>query len=134
MEKKRLSWARNQAGWTKDDWRKVIFSDKSHFDVHGHKSAMVRQSKREAIWPEHIQQTPKHPPNKMFWGSFTAKGPGRLIIVEGMMESDKYKATLQSYLLPVLKRDFANGDCIFQQDPAPCLLPKKCAHFLKKRI
>ena len=49
----------------------------------------------------------------MFRGSFTGKGPGRLIIIEGMMNSDKYKATLQSYLLPVLERDFADGDCIF---------------------
>ena len=50
----------------------------------------------------------------MFWGSFTAKGPGRLVIIEGVMNSDKYKATLQSHLLPVLERDFADGDCIFQ--------------------
>ena len=45
----------------------------------------------------------------MFWGSFTTKGPGRLIILEGMMNIDKYKATLQSHLLPVLERDFADG-------------------------
>ena len=77
MKKKRLSWARNHAGWTKGD-----FSDKSHFDVNGHKSAVVRRSKGEAIRPKHIQQTPKNPPKKMFWGSFTAKGPGRLIMIE----------------------------------------------------
>ena len=41
----------------------------------------------------------------MFWGSFTAKGPGRLNIIAGMMNSDKHKATLQSHLLPVLKRN-----------------------------
>ena len=125
MKKKRLSWARNQAEWTKGDWRKVI----SHFEVHGHKSAVVRRSKVEAIRPEHIQQTPKHPPKKMFWGSFTAKGPGRLIIIEGMMNSDKYQATFRSHLLPVLERDFADGDCIFQQDLAPCHT-KKNAHIL----
>ena len=45
MKKKRLSWARNHAGCTKDDWRKVIFSDESHFEVHRHKSAVVRRSK-----------------------------------------------------------------------------------------
>ena len=41
----------------------------------------------------------------MFWGSFTAKGLGRLIIIEGMMNSDKYKAILQSHLLTVLEKD-----------------------------
>ena len=81
MKYKRRSWARNHAGWTIGDWRKVIFSDESHFEVHGHKSAVVKRSKGDAIWPENIQQTPKHPPKKMFWGSFTAKGPGRLIII-----------------------------------------------------
>ena len=61
MKKKRLSWARNHAEWTKGDWRNMIFFNESHFEVHGHKSAVVRvrQSKGEAIRPEHIQQTPK---------------------------------------------------------------------------
>ena len=67
----------------------MIFSDESHFEVHGRKSAVVRRSKGEAIRPEHIQQPPKHPPKKIFLGSFTAKGPGRRIIIEGMMNSDK---------------------------------------------
>ena len=102
--------------------------------MNGHKSAVVRQSKGEAIRLEHIQQIPKHPPKKMFWGSLTSKGPGRLIIIEGMMNSDKYKETLQSHLLPVLERDFADGDCIFQQDLGQCHTSKKCARSLKRRI
>ena len=83
----------------------MIFSDKLHFEVHGHKSAVVRRSKGKAIRSEHIQQTPKHALKKVFWRGFTAKGPGRVIIIEDMMNSDKYKATLQSHLLPVLERD-----------------------------
>ena len=71
----------------------------------------------------------------MFWDSFTAKSPGCLIIIEGMMNSDQYKATLQSHLLPVLERDFADGDCIFQQDLAPCHTSKKtCTFFEEKDI
>ena len=113
----------------------MIFSDESHFEVHGHKSAVVKRSKEETIQPEHIQQPLKHPPKKMLWGSFTAKDPGHLIIIEGMMNSDKYKATLQSHLLPVLERDFADGDCIFQQDLAPCHTSKKmCTFFEQKDI
>ena len=111
----------------------MIFADESHFEVRGHKSAVVGRSKGEDIRPEHIQQTPKHPPKKMFWGSFTAKGPGRLIVIEGMMKSDKYKATLHSYLLPVLERDFADGNCIFQQDLAPCHTSKKMRTFFEEK-
>ena len=65
----------------------------------------------------------------MFWGSFTAKGQGHLI----MTNSDKYKATLQSHLLPVLERDFADGDCIFQQDLAPCHTSKKMRTFFEEK-
>ena len=69
----------------------------------------------------------------MFLGSFTAKGPGRLVIIEGMMNSDQCKAALQSHLLPVLERDFADGDCIFQQDLAPCHTSKKMRTFFEEK-
>ena len=49
------------------------------------------------------------------------------------MNSDKYKATLQSHLLHVLKRDFADGDCIFQQDLAPCHTSKKMRTFFEEK-
>ena len=70
---------------------------------------------------------------RCFGGSFTAKGPGRLIINEGVMNSDKYKATLQSHLLPMLEREFADGDCIFQQDLAPCHTSKKKHTFFEEK-
>src|SRR5215469_5161169 len=93
-----------------DDWKKVIFSDESHFEVHGYMSILhicfVRRSKGEPLRSGHIQQAPKHPPKKMFWGSFSAKGTGRLVTVEGMMNSDKYKDILETHLLPTIKRDF----------------------------
>ena len=69
----------------------------------------------------------------MFWGSFSAKGPGRLIIIKSMMKSDKYKATLQSHLLPVLERDFVYSDCIFQQDLAPCHTSKTMHTFFEEK-
>ena len=49
------------------------------------------------------------------------------------MNSDKYKATLQSHLLHVLKRDFADGDCIFQQDLVPCHTSKKMRTFFEEK-
>ena len=65
----------------------------------------------------------------MFWVIFTSKGPGQLINVEGIMNSDKYKAILQTHLLPVLQRGFPDGDGIFQQDLAPCHTSKKIRAF-----
>lgn len=91
----------------------------------------MRRSKDEPLQPGHIQQAPKHPPKKMFWGCFSAKGPGRLVIIEGMMNSDKYKATLDTHLLPTMTRDFPDGDGIFQQDLALCHTSHKMRTFFE---
>ena len=50
-----------------------------------------------------------------------------------MINSDKYKATLQSHLLPVPARDFADGDFIFQQDLAPCHTSKNMHTFFEEK-
>ena len=67
----------------------------------------------------------------MFWGTLTARGPGRLIPVDGMMNSDKYKAILTKHLVPVLKREYPDGKAIFQQDLAPCHTSAKMQKFFK---
>ena len=50
-----------------------------------------------------------------------------------MMNSDKYKATLQSHLLLVLECDFSGGDCIFQQNLAPFQTSKKMRTFFEEK-
>lgn len=131
MKRKRLRWARKHKGWTKYDFRNVVYSDETHFEVHGHRSFVVRRSKGEPLRQMHIQQAPKYPPKKMFWGTLTARGPGRLIPVDGMMNSDKYKAILTNHLVPVLEREYPDGKAIFQQDLAPCHTSVKMQKFFK---
>ena len=62
--------------------------------MHGYRYQVVRRRKYESLRPGYIQQALKYPPRKMFSGSFNDKDTGRLINVEGMMNSDKYKAVL----------------------------------------
>ena len=69
----------------------------------------------------------------MFWGSFNAKVIGRLINVEGMMNRDKYKAVLQTHLLPTMQRNFPDGDRIFQQVIAPSHISRKMRTFFGER-
>jgi len=40
--------------WTKEQWRKVVFSDESHLFVQGHRSQHVRGSSEEKIRVSHI--------------------------------------------------------------------------------
>ena len=120
MKKKRLVWAKNFKHWGKEQWRKVIFSDESHFEVHGHRSQYVRRSAGEPLNSFHFQQAPKHPPKKMFWGCFTFKGTGRLCPIEGMMNSTKYQEILNTKLVPSMQQPLPDGNGIVQQDNAPC--------------
>ena len=64
MKKKRLVGTKKYKHWGKEEWRKVIFSNESHFEVHGHRSQYVRRSAGEPLNSFHIQQAPKHPPKK----------------------------------------------------------------------
>ena len=67
-----------------------MFSDDSHFEVHGLKSQYVRRSVGEPLNTFYILQALKHPLKKMFWGCFTLNDTGRLCTSEGMMKLTKF--------------------------------------------
>ena len=58
----RLAWARKYEYWSSDDKKKVIFSDKTHFLVHGYRAVVVRKSIGEPVRAKHLQQTVKYSP------------------------------------------------------------------------
>jgi len=83
-----------------EQWKRVIFSDESHLEVRSYRSLYIRRNIGEPTRKAYIQQATKHPPEKMFWGFFSASGPGGLIPIEGMMNSDKYMDIMTNYLMP----------------------------------
>ena len=97
--------------------------------MHGHRSQYVRRSAGEPLNSFHMQQAPKHPPKKMFWGCFTLKGTSRLCPIEGMMNSTKYQEILETKLVPSMQQSFADGNGIFQQNPIESLWA-----IMKKRL
>ncbi|KAJ4425756.1 hypothetical protein ANN_27379 [Periplaneta americana] len=58
--KKRLMWAKLHQHWTVNDWKNVLFSYESHFEVHGHRVSYVRKGYEKVSAP-HLQQAPKYP-------------------------------------------------------------------------
>ena len=100
--------------------------------MQGQRSQFVRRSDGEPIRPGHIEQYAKHPEKKMFWGCFSAFGPGRLYPVTGMMNSDTYIEVLQTHLIPEMLKVFPNGNGILQQDLATCHTSKKVKKFMVK--
>lgn len=120
MKRKRLAWAETYKEWTKEDWRKVLFSDESHFLVQGQHSQYVRRSKNEEIREEHMNQFVKNPQKRMFWGSFSYTGVGSLHPIEGIMNADKFMQVINNKVQQDMEDAFPNNDGIFQQDLAPC--------------
>ncbi|KAJ4436973.1 hypothetical protein ANN_17105 [Periplaneta americana] len=49
MCKKRLMWAKLHQHWTVNDWKNVLFSDESHFEVHGHRVSYVRKGSEKPL-------------------------------------------------------------------------------------
>ena len=94
-------------------WAKVIFSDEPHFKVDGHRSMFGGRSKGEPVRAGYIQQAPKNPPKKMFGGTFSVSGPGRLILIAGTMNREKYKNMLETPLLHTLQSCIQDGEEIF---------------------
>lgn len=70
----------------------------------------------------------------MVWSVISAKGMGRLYIVEGTMRQDQYKRVLETRLLPQLEEWFPGGEeYIFMHDSAPCHKARSVTAFLAKK-
>ena len=56
-------------------------------------------------------------------------GPRSLILIEGIINSDKYKDILENYLLSILSDSDSQAGRVFQQDLASCHTSKKMQTF-----
>ena len=117
-----------------DEWRKVLFTDKSHFCVHGQHDRYVRRSADEQLSSQHVNQHVKHPEKVMIWGCFSAVGPGHLQLCEGTLKTAQYIEIINSRIIPDLWEKFPDGDGVLQQDKAPCHTSKKSLEHLQRNL
>ena len=68
----------------------------------------------------------------MFWRSFNFAGLGCLMLIEGMMSSDKCIDVIENKVIPDMKRAFPDGGGILPQDFAPCHSSKKVKTIFRK--
>lgn len=116
---KRREWAEAHKTWTTSDWKKVIFTDESKFNIFG-------SDGRQWCWrrpgqefdDRFVQKTVKHGGGKvMVWGCMTRAGLGRLVRVKGMVNRYVYVDILKSGFLGTLSdHNILHGTYIFQQD------------------
>lgn len=122
MKAARLKWAKYHRSWTVEDWKNVIFSDESKFNLHGSDGMIyVRRKEGERYSDQCTRKTVKHPAGKMVWGCFSFYGVGHLEIISGTVNAKKYIDILQRSLVPSLESHLAHADDVtFQDDSAPC--------------
>ncbi len=69
QKRRRLLWARRHLGWTITQWKRVLWSDESVFQVcFGRNGCRVLRTKEEKDHPDCYQQQVQKPGSVMVWG------------------------------------------------------------------
>ncbi|QRV81331.1 Transposable element Tcb2 transposase [Ceratobasidium sp. AG-Ba] len=120
--KARRGWADDHATWTASEWRRVIFSDESKFNIFG-SDGPPRCWRRPGLSldPTYTRKTVKHGGGSvMVWGCITAKGVGRLYRIDGRLTAARYTKILDSELPGTIHgHSLRPRQVIFQQDNDP---------------
>lgn len=129
QKKKRYDWCKKYSGWPLSKWRRVVFSDESHFEVINRKNRVfVRRLPTEKDQPFNFQLRAQGGGGSVgVWGAFSYNGVGPLTFYEGRLNADAYINTISEPLLPYLDETFGRDrdDWWFMQDNAPCHKAKK---------
>lgn len=134
QRRKRVVWARDHLGWTPDDWRQVLWSDETRISIFGSDGIRyVRRRPNEAHIPECTKPTVKHPTSVMIWGCMAQSGIGRIVVLDGTVNAERYleEVLKRPMLLSAADIFGPGGEFIFQQDGAPCHTAKKVMTWCK---
>lgn len=132
--KKRLEWALAHKDWTGENWKQVLWTDESKFEMFGQKRRIyVRRGSSEKMHPDAITPTVKHGGGSvMVWGCFSYAGVGDLYRIKGTLDRNGYHHILKTHANPSGMRLIGRG-YVFQQDNDPKHTSKLCLNFLKNK-
>lgn len=115
--KKRLAWCRLTKDW-KDEWNKVIFSDESRIELFSNDyQKIVWRQPHEKYNVDCLQPTVKKSDGIMVWGCFCRDRLGPLIVVDGRITGERYRALLEEHLIPFMN-ELGAENYTFQDDNA----------------
>lgn len=132
-KRKRLQWAKERKLWTTNDWRKILWSDESSFELWRTRGRVwVRRRKGERFLDECIVPTIKHGGGKvMVWGTMARSGVGSLTVVDGRLNAEAYIKLVKKYVKKDARK-LIGRRFTFQQDGAPCHTAKATSEALLK--
>jgi len=118
----RLAFARRYRNWTVEDWKRVVWSDESKYNVFGSDGRQYHWKKPGAsLQSHHITPTVKHGGGSIFvWGCITARGVGFMCRINDGLDAELYQSILKGELLDTLNwYGLEKGSIIFQHDNDP---------------
>lgn len=118
--KARLNFAQKYVDWTPDQWKKVVWSDESKFNLfRSDGMSYVRRPVGKRLNKKYIAPTVKHGGGSvMVWGCFSGYGMGPLHRITGIMDKFMYRDILREHLIPYMD-DKVPLRSFFQQDNDP---------------
>ena len=133
-KQKRLVWAKEHKEWTLDQWKSVLWSDESKFEIFGsNHRVFVRRRKGERMDSTCLVPTVKHGGGGvMVWGCFAGDTFGDLFKIEGILNQRGYHSILQRHALPSDLR-IVGPALILQQDNDPKHTSRLCKGYLTKK-
>uniref|UniRef100_A0A3B4CHW9 Transposase Tc1-like domain-containing protein n=1 Tax=Pygocentrus nattereri TaxID=42514 RepID=A0A3B4CHW9_PYGNA len=133
-KQKRLVWAKEHKEWTLDQWKSVLWSDESKFEIFGsNHHVFVRRRKGERVDSTCLVPTVKHGGGGvMVWGCFAGDTVGDLFKIEGILNQHGYHSILQRHAIPSGWR-LVGPSFIFQQDNDPKHTSRLCKGYLTKK-
>ncbi|KAK3517093.1 hypothetical protein QTP86_004153, partial [Hemibagrus guttatus] len=119
--KARLAFANSHLDKEEDFWFSVLWSDETKIKLFGHNDvAFIWHKKGEAFNPKNTIPSVKHGGgNLMFWGCFSAGGPGNLITVNGTMKKEQYIKILNNNIRQSAEKLGLGHQWTFQHDNDP---------------
>ncbi|CAB4401305.1 unnamed protein product [Rhizophagus irregularis] len=121
-KKARYEFAKKYKHWSIDDWKKVVWSDESKFNVFGSDGREYCWKKKgKPLKDQHVKGTIKFGGGGVFvWRCFTAQGIGYLCQIDGGMDAELYcKILEEDFLMTLDYYDLDVVDVVFQHDNDP---------------
>lgn len=134
MKAQRLEFAMQYRNWSANDWKKVMFSDESHFELRfGNQGDRCRRPVgSDRFDSSFTKKTVKHPQKVMAWACFSWKGRGGIEFLDQgeMMNGIRYLRVLEDKLEYFMQ---SHGTTHFLQDGAPCHKAKIVTRWFEAR-
>ncbi|KAH9085146.1 hypothetical protein LEN26_020630 [Aphanomyces euteiches] len=133
---KRLAFAKKHLLWSPEDWKRVLFSDESPFNLTGSNGRIyVWRRPGEEFKDICLQPTFKSGRQTvMVWGAINFNGVGTLRFCDGKMKSEDYKCLLEDELGDNAAKLDLPLDFVFQHDNAPIHKAALVSKFLDENM